>query len=91
MEATHELTQSSNYSSDRKRAAALVTFTPSAFALYGCKLYQLLGWSLEQADAPLQDGNPVAAAHTMCNLRREAFIVHQQQVHISHIVDKQLL
>lgn len=42
-------------------------------------------------NVPLQDECPVAAADVVCNLRREAFVVHQEEVDFPHVADKELL
>jgi hypothetical protein len=42
-------------------------------------------------DAPLQDGNPIAAAHAMCDFGSKALIMHQKQLHIPYIVNDHLL
>ena len=39
---------------------------------------------------PLKDECPVAAAHVVCNLRREGFVVHQEKVDFASIVDDKL-
>ena len=40
---------------------------------------------------PLKDECPVAAAHVVCNLRREGFVVHQEKVNFPDVADQELL
>jgi hypothetical protein len=40
---------------------------------------------------PLKNGNAVLAADTMRNLRREALVVHQQELELANVVDNELL
>lgn len=42
-------------------------------------------------DAPLQNDSPVPAADVVCDLCREAFVVHQEKVDFPHIADQEFL
>ena len=39
--------------------------------------------------APLQDRYPVAAAHVVCNLRRKALVVHEQEVDLPDVANQE--
>lgn len=78
-----------NYSSDRRRAAGFVTFTPKTFALYKSRSLQLAHPVHQQVNTniPLKNQNAVAAADVVCDLRRKAFVVHQEKVDFSYVAD----
>ena len=40
---------------------------------------------------PLKNDCPVAAAHVVRNLRREAFVVHEEKVNFPNVADQELL
>ena len=40
---------------------------------------------------PLKDDCPVAAADIVCNLRREAFVVHEEKINFPDVADQELL
>lgn len=40
---------------------------------------------------PLKDSNAVTAADVVCNLGREAFVVHQEKLEFPNVADQQLL
>ena len=42
-------------------------------------------------DAPLEDGDAVAAADVVGNLGGEALVVHQQEVQLPYVADQELL
>ena len=48
-------------------------------------------WGDGMRDAPLENCNPVLAAHAMRNLRREALVVHQQELELTNVVHQELL
>ena len=41
--------------------------------------------------APLKDGSAVAAADVVCDLSREAFVVHEEKLNFPDVADQQLL
>jgi hypothetical protein len=42
-------------------------------------------------DEPADDLNAVAGRHAVCDLRREALVVHQEEVNLLHVVHQELL
>ena len=84
------MTSTTFYSSDRRRADGLVTFTPRTLALSQQDV-SAVRQDWEETQVPLEDECPVAAADVVRNLGREAFVVHQQKVNFPHIADKELL
>jgi hypothetical protein len=42
-------------------------------------------------DEPADDLNTVAGGHAVCDLRREALVVHQEEVNLLHVVHQELL
>ena len=41
--------------------------------------------------APLKDGSAVAAADVVCDLSREAFVVHEEEIEFPNVADQELL
>jgi hypothetical protein len=81
------------YSSVRNRAAGFVTFTPSTFAL---KMQDQIGTGKLDAftitdDLPFENCHAIPAAHTVCDFRCEAFVVHQEQIDFPYIMDQEFL
>ena len=90
------------HSSDRRRAAGLVTLMPNAFALcrqsvsvdsfpwwrggrQSDRAFEVMQYKREYA--PRQDGDPVPTRDTMCDLSRELFVVHKQEIDLPEVVD----
>lgn len=44
-----------------------------------------------EAHIPLKDGSAVAAADVVCDLRREAFVMHKKKVEFPDVADQELL
>jgi hypothetical protein len=42
-------------------------------------------------DEPADDLNAVAGRHAVCDLRREALVVHKEEVNLLHVVHQELL
>jgi len=69
----------------------LVTLIPKTFALKQeispRDAFAIIGI----VDTPFQDDGPIAAAHIVGDLRSVLAIVHQQQVNLPNVIDKELL
>ena len=77
------------YSSDLRRAAGLVTFTPRTFALQD--VHQHLRGEPAACNVPLKNECPVAAADVVRDLGRKAFVVHEEKVNFPDVVHQELL
>ena len=66
-----------------------MTFTPRTLALGEKSQYEI--GRTERVNAPLQDECPVAAADVVCDLRSEAFVVHEEKVNFPDVVHQELL
>ncbi len=49
------------------------------------------GLNDDQSYVPLEYECPVAAADVVCDLRREAFVVHEEKVNFPDVVNQELL
>ena len=85
------MTSTTFYSSDRRRAAGLVTLTPKTFALNEERNLRREKGNTRGEHIPLKNLDTVAAADVVRNLRREALVVHQEKVNFPHVADKELL
>ena len=79
------------YSSDRRRAAGLVTLTPKTFALNEERNLRREKGNTRGEHIPLKNLDTVAAADVVCNFGSEAFVVHQEKVNFPGVADQELL
>jgi hypothetical protein len=81
------------YSSDRRRPAGFVTFTPSTFALGRdiIKHRQKATKEEENRHEPFQNHRAFPAADPVCDLGRKTFVVHQKEIDLARIVHQHFL
>jgi hypothetical protein len=83
---SHTRSREAIYSSVRRRATGLVTFTPSTFALH-MENGLLCVFHDDFEDIPLNNSSPLSAADSTRNLSSERLVMHEKQVEFSYVVD----